>query len=337
MIDFRYHLVSIIAIFLALAVGLIVGATSLSGTTEAVLSHEEKLVTQENSTLRAKNSALASQVSNGQAFAQAGSGRLLSDLLTGEKVVLVVAPNTDSTMESGVSAALQQAGATVTGKVLLQQEFFDFSGQTESSLSQLAQQLAPQAGVKLPAPSSNPTIDGQQAAAAVLAASIVSKDGVGLPSGVSHTILSEFGADGFLQVSPTTPGAASLATATLAVLLTPAGAQNSNAQTTAVNEALVALAAELHSASLGTVMAGSLGAISPNSATSLEGGSGPASTVDNADTSSGEIMVAQALRLLLNGTAPAAYGVEPATVPSPAPTPASTPKVTTPGKKGKTK
>ncbi|HUC25193.1 MAG TPA: copper transporter, partial [Streptosporangiaceae bacterium] len=31
MIDFRYHLVSIIAVFLALAVGLAVGSTALSG------------------------------------------------------------------------------------------------------------------------------------------------------------------------------------------------------------------------------------------------------------------------------------------------------------------
>jgi hypothetical protein len=35
-------------------------------------------------------------------------------------------------------------------------------------------------------------------------------------------------------------------------------------------------------------------------------------------------MVAQALRYLLNGKAPAAYGVEPGTAPSPAPTPVPT-------------
>ena len=38
MIDFRYHLVSIIAVFLALAVGLVVGATALAPKTEAALS-----------------------------------------------------------------------------------------------------------------------------------------------------------------------------------------------------------------------------------------------------------------------------------------------------------
>ena len=31
MIDFRYHIVSIIAVFLALAVGIVVGTTALNG------------------------------------------------------------------------------------------------------------------------------------------------------------------------------------------------------------------------------------------------------------------------------------------------------------------
>ena len=336
MIDFRYHLVSIIAIFLALAVGLLVGATSLSGTTEAVLNHEEQVVTQQNSALHVKNNALAAQVSTGQAFGQANAARLLPGLLTGDRVVLVVAPNADGTMESGVTTALAQAGATVTGQVLLQQAFFDFSGQTETSLSQLAQQLAPQAGVKLPLSNSNQAVSGQQAAAAVIAASIVSHDGVGLSSAASNTILSEFAQDGFLHLNPK-PGATSLGTATLAVLLTPASAGSSNAQTNATNQALAAVAEQLHSASLGTVMAGSLGAVSPNSAIAIESGSGHVSTVDNADTSIGQIMVVQALAQLRDGKAPAAYGVEPATAPSPAPTPLPTSTTSPPAKKGTTK
>ena len=33
MIDFRYHLVSIVAVFLALAIGIVLGSTELQGTT----------------------------------------------------------------------------------------------------------------------------------------------------------------------------------------------------------------------------------------------------------------------------------------------------------------
>ena len=55
-------------------------------------------------------------------------------------------------------------------------------------------------------------------------------------------------------------------------------------------------------------------------------------TVDNADTVTGQIIVAQALNELLEPNAtPAAYGVRPGAVPSPAPsvTPSPTPSHST--------
>jgi Copper transport outer membrane protein, MctB len=333
-IDFRYHLVSIIAIFLALAVGLVVGATTLTGPTETALNSAEHHLSQQNAALRAQNAALSQQVGADQAFAQGNSDRLLAGLLTGRKVVLAVPPNTNAGMVSGVTADLQEAGATVTGRVMLQPSFFDFSAPTESNLNNLAGPLAPEAGVKL-GPSSGSTVSGQQAAAAVLAPAMLSKSSTdpGLAAATSRTILSQF--NGYLQVSPTT--GSTLGTASLAVLFTPAGISGGSAQVSATNQALDALATQLHSYSLGTVMAGSLSAI-PNGAITSLGGPLPASTVDNADTGAGQIMVAQALAQLVQGKAPAAYGVEPGAAPSPAPTPSATPTPTsTPSSKGKNK
>jgi hypothetical protein len=336
-IDFRYHLVSIIAIFLALAVGLVVGATTLTGPTETALNKAEHALSQANAGLRTRNTALNQQLGADQAFAQAGSARLLTGLLTGQKVVLVIPPGTDGTLISDITSSLQQAGARVTGKVNLQPSFFDFSAPTETNLSGLATSLATQAGVKLD-PAANQAVAGQQAAAQVIAASIVAKDLVtgGLPAATSKAIQSQFG--GYLQISPT---GASLGTANLAVVFTPSSAGNSTAQDTVMSQALSAVANELAAASHGTVLAGSVGAITPNTPSAIltEGSSGPASTVDNADTPSGSIMVAQALAQLLQNKAPGAYGVEPGTAPSPAPTPSATP---TPGtstsvSKGKSK
>ena len=176
MIDFRYHLVSIIAVFLALAVGLLVGATYRSGPAETLLQQQQKNATTQNNTLRAKNAQLAGQIGADQAFAQAGAARLLTGLLAGEKVVVVEAPGATSQMAGGVVAALQQAGATVTDQVLLQSGFLATTGAGESSLSDLARQLAGQAGVTLPATALYPGTAGQQDAAAVIAATIVSKD-----------------------------------------------------------------------------------------------------------------------------------------------------------------
>jgi hypothetical protein len=329
-IDFRYHLVSIISVFLALAVGLLVGSTYLSGVNEAALGSLQTSLTNTNAALRAKNAALTKQINADRAFAQASSQQLLapggSGLLAGRKVVLVEAGGS-SQLTDGVKASLQQAGATVTGEVQLQPQFFDGSGQTESSLTQLAQQLASQAGVTKPTSVPFPAVAGQQYAAAVIAASIVTRSGTGLAGSADQAILSGFAQGGFLQVTNLVqPGASTLSPATLAIVLTPAG----TAPQQATSQALVAVAAQLQSASLGTVMAGSQDSSAAGSAISLESGPNQVSTVDNADTASGQIMVAQALRLLLDGKAPAGYGVGPGTAPSPAPTPAATSAAATP-------
>ena len=42
MIDFRYHLVSIVAVFLALAIGIVLGSTELQGTTLDVAARVER-------------------------------------------------------------------------------------------------------------------------------------------------------------------------------------------------------------------------------------------------------------------------------------------------------
>jgi hypothetical protein len=312
-IDFRYHLVSIIAVFLALAVGLLVGATYLSGPAETLLQQQQKNAPAQNNTLRAKNAQLAGQIGADQAFAQAGAARLLDGLLAGEKVVVVEAPGVTGQMASGVVAALQQAGATVTDQVLLQSGFLATTGAGESNLSDLARRLAAPAGVTLPATALYPGTAGQQDAAAVIAATIVSKDGVGLPASTDQEILSQFAGPGFLQVKKS--GAAS---ATLAVLLTPAGMQPQP-----VSQGLTAFAAELKAASLGTVLAGALSPVAATNAVTLAAGAGTVSTVDNADTESGQITVAQVLRNLLNGRPAAAYGAGPGSAPSPAPTPSA--------------
>ena len=143
MIDFRYHIVSIVAIFLALAIGIVFGSTELRGVTLRALQHEARSLHNELNSTNATNRGLGQQVSEDQSFATAAAPLLLARLLEGQSVVLVTAPNADSKVISGVTAAVQQAGGTVTGQVSLQQQFFDTSATTEGSLATLAQSLAP--------------------------------------------------------------------------------------------------------------------------------------------------------------------------------------------------
>ena len=319
MIDFRYHLVSIIAVFLALAIGLAVGSTALSGKAVEFLNSQERRAVASNAELNKRNQALTNQLAADQAFAQAASQRLLQGLLAHEKVVIVVAPGADDSVTNGVTAAVRQAGATVTGQVDLSQSFLTTTGAIETTLTQLAQNLTAKTGLAPPAQSDS-QIAGQQAAAQLLAASVLDGPaGTGaLSAKATQDILTGLEQNGFVAATGT------LAPANLAIIVTPGGLAPQ-----AGGEVLVAVATELKQVSGDIVMAGPSESVGSGSVIDSENISAdPVSTVDNADTESGQIMVAQALRYLLEGKTPAAYGINSGNAPSPAPSPSPTPTTT---------
>ena len=321
MIDFRYHLVSIIAVFLALAVGLVVGSTALSGKAVEVLTEGQRLALHQNATLVQERSDLTKELTAEQAFAQAASPLLLTGLLTDEKVVLVEAPGADASMTAGVATALREAGATVTGDVQLNGSFLATDGHTEDQLTQLAQSLATTAGVTL-ATQAQGSVSGQQAASKVLAASLLSGGGAGLDAADISAVLSQFSQDGYLSLAN---GSTISQPATLAVLVAPAGSSPQPG-----TQVLVALAVALRNAAEhdGTVMVGGSQSVVSRNVINAENNVHQVSTVDMADTPTGQIMTAQALRLLLDGKAPGQYGITPGVAPSPAPTPSATSTVT---------
>jgi hypothetical protein len=322
MIDFRYHLVSIIAVFLALAIGIVLGTTALNGPIESRLSRLEESARSQADSLRAQNSQLQQQINNDQSYAQASAPLVLPQLLDGQSVVLVVAPGALPQVTSGVTAAVQQAGGVVTDQVNLQPQLFDTSATTEHSLNALAQLVPPgtlTAG-QSPQPAANPQLYGQFEAGRVLAAAIVTNDGPALSATQSHAILAGFAQGGFLQVSKplVTP-------ATLAVVIMPATPPTAGDSDPA-NLALISITQQLSAASRGAVLAGSYPGSGPGSAIDelASGNTGiEVSSVDNANFETGQVFVVQALGELLAGRKPASYGVAPGTVPSPAPTPSA--------------
>jgi Copper transport outer membrane protein, MctB len=337
-IDFRYHLVSIVAVFLALAIGIVVGATALTPKVAAGLEKLSSTEKQQIATARTKIANLKNLNSAEQVFDQAAAPVLLHDLLAGQKAVLVTAPGADGPTISGITSALEQAGAKVTGQVALQPAFFDTTTSTENSLDALAQKASSQSGVTLGDTTGQPDpiagIAGQQEAAQVIAAALVTTDNpdtADLPASQVKDILSDFSQQGYLQVSPAN-GASTLAQATLAVVVIPATPPDPTAGDTApANLALISLGQQLRTASRGVVLAGSIpGSGSPSAIDELiYGGTGiQLSSVDDANYEDGQILVAQALSYLLLGHKPAAYGYYPNAVPSPAPTPSPTPTPT---------
>jgi hypothetical protein len=341
LIDFRYHLVSIIAVFLALAVGIVLGAEAISPKLANTLNNESQKAAKRNAALFAQNNQLKRQISADDAFAQAASGTLLDHLLVGQQVVLVTAPGADPTTVKGISSALTTAGATLTGTVALSPQFFDTDSTTESRLTATAVQLAP--------PDVSTTnnagdqIAGQQAAANVIAAAIMDKPGLTpVSSGLASRILTGFGDQGYLQVTNSGGGTTNLAgPATLAVVVTPATTPANASSLSPENLALVYLTHYLQQLGNAALLAGSLQGSGNGSAIDAvtSGGAGVAvTTVDNADSVAGQIIVVQALRTMLDhpGQPATAYGAGPGAVPSPAPTSQPTP-TTTPSVKTKKK
>ena len=342
MIDFRYHLVSIVAVFLALAIGIVVGATALKPKTEEVLDNESRIAQHQISQNRTTIRNLELEIASNDALAQAAAPRLLAGLLEGQRVVLVTAPGSDGATISGITSDLNRAGAKVAGQVQLQNPFFDTSAARQSSLDILASKVAP-SGITPGYLSSqsyvNAQIAGQQEAAQVLAPALVTKSATDLPASQTSEILTGFAQQGFLQLSS---GSVAPPQATLAVVVIPGSPPSADASPE--NLALLSLAQQLALNSRGVVLAGSLGGSltgsGPGSAIDelINGNTGirsQVSSVDDADHASGQILVAQALSYLLNGQKAKAYGMSTTLVPDPAPTPApsatssSTPTPTT--------
>lgn len=340
MIDFRYHLVSIIAVFLALAVGIVVGAEAVSPNVGNTLNREVQKAAKANAALFARNSQLKRQISADDAFAQAGSGSLLDQLLAGQQVVVVTAPQADTSTVNGISSALTRAGATLTGTIAMTPQFFDTDATTEAHLTATAGLLAP-AGVSI-SDVPGAQIAGQQAAAKVIAAAIMAKPGLPtLTARQTNSILTGFGDQGYLQVSNPAGGTTLSGQATLAVVVSPATIPANASSLSPSNLALIFLTHYLQQAGNAAVLAGSLQGSGTGSAIDAvtSGGAGVAlTTVDNADSVTGQIIVVQALRRMLDHphSAATAYGVGPGVVPSPAPTSSPTPSSTPTRAKKKT-
>ncbi len=319
MIDFRYHIVSIVAVFLALGLGLLVGATALQPTALGGLISLSQREHQQIGAALAANRQLNRQLDSNDQWAQANAPQLLHGLLAGERVVVVEAPGASSQVVSGVSDALAEAGATVSGQVQIQDKFFDVSRATQQQLTQLAQRFTPVA-VSL---QGSPVAQASQA----IAGAILTRDGAGQPvagqrDSASAALLSGFGAEGFLAVNGQPD-----ARATLAVVIipdTPQSTSISNPQ----SQRLVTLAQQLNLAGQGTVVAGSVDGSGPGSVIDVMrngGRAGHLSSVDNANRTIGQIVVAQALAEQLRGVS-GSYGATSSAAsaaPSPAPTPSA--------------
>ncbi|WP_435110251.1 copper transporter [Nocardiopsis synnemataformans] len=130
MIDFRYHLVSIVAVFLALTVGLVLGTTMLQDPLLNTLQSETADLRSQSEDLRAERDA-ADQVNAGaDRMAEAVSDDTLAGLLTDLGVVVVTAPGADTETADALAGRVEQAGGEVVGRVQVTDAFLDAGNAT---------------------------------------------------------------------------------------------------------------------------------------------------------------------------------------------------------------
>ena len=341
MIDFRYHLVSIVAVFLALAIGIVLGSTELQGPTYNLLNQTTAKLQNELNQASSQRDAAQQQANLGQNYAQAVEPVVLHDLLAGQRLLIITEPGAPASVVTAISnAATQDAGATVTGQIALQPKFFDNSDTTLDGLNQITLAMSQADNIVL-----NTGTPYQQQAAQVIASEILTRAPASTPGQVggqqvntqpsisssagsqqdtnAQTMLGAYANEGFLTVS----GQPS-ASATLAVIVTPQTApQDGSADP--LDQLLVPVAEELAAKSSATVVAGvsaGSGSGSPIAVLRASSAASKVSTVDDADFVAGQSVVIQALAIQLNGGNPGSYGFAngaSAVAPSPAPTPSS--------------
>ena len=125
MVDFRYHLVSLVAVFLALACGIVLGAGPLRQAIGDTVSGRNAELTSQNADLtHQRDAAVADEKAAGAALDAAGTG-LLDGTLPGYRVAVVSLGPVDAQVAKAVDARLKQAGAQVVSHVSLASAWTD--------------------------------------------------------------------------------------------------------------------------------------------------------------------------------------------------------------------
>lgn len=125
MIDFRYHLVSIIAVFLALTVGLVLGTTMLQDPLLNTLKSETADLRGTSEDLRAERDVADSVNAGADEMAEVFSEDVLDERLHGLGVATVATPGADLEIADALEARVEEAGGEVVGRVEVSEEFVD--------------------------------------------------------------------------------------------------------------------------------------------------------------------------------------------------------------------
>ncbi|MCV7200780.1 channel-forming protein [Mycolicibacterium peregrinum] len=301
MITLRAHAISLAAVFLALAIGVALGSGLLSNTVLSGLRDDKKDLQHQIEALNDGKNALNEKLNAAGEFDAQMAPRIVRDALKDKSVVVFRTPDAADGDVDAVSRFVRDAGGTVTGKISLTSEFVE-ANSADKLLSVVNSPIVP-AGKQL----STAAVDqGSQAGDLLGITLLIDRNPAAAPVDdmQRQTVLTALRDTGFLTYDDPHIGAANTA-----LIVTGGGLGEDGGNRGAT---MARFAAGLAPHGTGTVLAGRSGSASgtgPVAVTRSDAGlAATVSTVDDADSSAGQITAVLALSDLASGGKPGRYG-----------------------------
>ncbi|OBK98302.1 channel-forming protein [Mycobacterium asiaticum] len=302
MISLRQHAISLAAVFLALAIGVVLGSGFFSDTVLSSLRNEKRDLAAQVSTLNDQRNALNEKLGAANTFDAQVLGRIVHDALAGKTVVLFRTPDAKDDDVAAVSKIVGQAGGSVTGTVTLTHEFVE-ANSGEKLRSVVNSSILP-AGTQL----SSKLVDQGSQAGDLLGIALLANTNPQTPAvdeTQRSTVLAALRETGFITYQPNDH----IAAANAAVVVT-GGGLPADAGNQGVTVARFTAALAPHGS--GAVLAGRDGSAGGSAAVAVAradaGMAASISTVDDVDSEPGRITAILALHDLVSGARPGHYG-----------------------------
>ncbi|MET7971389.1 copper transporter [Micromonospora sp. NPDC005305] len=300
MINFRYHVVSLTAVFLALAIGLVVGTAALNGPVADSLKERVNGLSKDNSLMRQSVNSLQKELDMEEDFAAEMAQVILPGKLNGRRVLVLSLPSGRDHTE-GVVKMLQLAGANVTARIDVQDKFIN--PDSNNNLLELA--------VTAARPNSVPTSGlpgnghGVETSSALLASVLLDRP-QGSPAVTDadrRAVVQQYTNSGYLTPQDRIGG-----TAEAVVLVS--GQPYVDKYSAEKDESVVKIAEQFDRT--GAIVVGGMGSAGGNVVSVVRGDpvlSQTISTVDNANTVQGQLVTSLALVQQLTEKKAGQYGV----------------------------
>jgi hypothetical protein len=302
MISLRQHALSLASVFLALAVGVVLGSGFLSDTLLSSLRDEKRDLYSQISGLNDQKNVLNEKLSAANNFDTQLAGRIVHDALGGKSVIVFRTPDAKDDDVAAVSKIVGQAGGTVTGTVSLTQEFVD-ANSAEKLRTVVNSSILP-AGQQL----STKLVDQGSQAGDLLGIALLINTNPAIPpvdDTQRDTVLASLRDTGFITYQPSDH----MGAANAAMVIT-GGSLPQDAGNQGVSVARFSAALAPHGA--GTLLAGRDGSATGGAAVAVTradaGMTSAISTVDNVDAAPGRITAILGLHELVNGGHIGQYG-----------------------------